>query len=240
MDQRDIVLEIEHRLGARIGIAQPGEPEHRGDMRDVLGADVGELGVIDEVIVAVGQTEARLAHADHVARRVLGILLDADAERHRDPGLVGGAKRVRKVGSRRDRGDLRHYRRERCKALRLDAGLIHIGGVIGADARRIGIAAALGRGLDDAARAFERAVPQHVERTEARLVGGDRRDLVPGAVGIVVEAVAGRDAAVHARKIEAEIAEFGLGRGRGSKRGQREQGSRGERGGGQQTHARHL
>ena len=200
-DLSDLRFEIDDRLGALRGIGLAGEREHLGQVRLIGGLLLGVL--LLEVIVAIGQAETRLAHLDDIGFGRLIVLADAAAKRNRDAVTVSLREQrgVIRLGRAFDRVEPRLDRRE---ALRLDRAGVEIGGVGRAD---LG-ARLLGRGLQDAPGAIARQIGERVEGAEARLIGGDGGRLRPGAVGVVVEIVARRDAAVHARFVEAEGADL--------------------------------
>ncbi|MET3145412.1 UNVERIFIED_ORG: hypothetical protein ABIB63_001210 [Xanthomonas axonopodis] len=99
----------------------------------------------------------------------------------------------------------------RARALGFDAGFVHVGGVIVADLLVFaGDAVVGGSAFDDVA-----AMPFGLdgdgnETVEAGAIFRNLRALDPVAAGVVEEVVARRHAAIHAGRIEAEIAELGL------------------------------
>ena len=154
--------------------------------------------------------------------------------------IVGGVQRV-DVGAQvlaeqlregllvLQRVDARARRLERRDALRLDARLVHEGGVVVGDLLRLRAGRRSGGLLDDGAGALERVLGEHAEDAPARLVGGDLGGLLPGAVRVAEEVVAGRDGAVHALDVEPDAAARfgpgGVGAGvRASRRGQSSEG----------------
>src|SRR5690606_8016283 len=106
-----------------------------------------------------------------------------------------------------DRGQRRLHRRD---ALGLDAGLVHERGVIATDLRHIATRAGFRRLFDDGAGVLQCLLGQQREAVVAGTVGRYLGVLRPGAVGVAVEIVAGRDGAVHAGDVETEIAERGF------------------------------
>ena len=204
-DLSDLRFEIDDRLGALGGIRLACQRQHLGQVRLIGGLFLGVL--LLQVIVAIGEAEARLAHLDDIGFGGLVVLADTAAERNGDAVTVRlrEQRSVVRLGRALDRVEPRLDRR---KALRLDRAGVEIGGIGRAD---LG-ARLLGRGLQNAPGAIARQIGERIERAEARLVGRDRGRLRPGAVGVIIEVVARRDAAVHARFVEAEGADLRLAR----------------------------
>jgi hypothetical protein len=96
------LLDLQHRLRlrGRLGGRRPGERQHLGDVRLVGLAQVGELSVLLQVVVAIGQPQPALVeHADHLGG-VLEVLLRAEAEERRRAAEVQ-ARHPRRPGRRR-------------------------------------------------------------------------------------------------------------------------------------------
>ncbi len=208
VDLGDPGLEIENRLGARGGVRLSREAEHVGQVLKIFRLRLDELGVLRQIIVAVGHSQTALEDVQRILVGRLAVLADEHVERDADPQSVRLRVEVRKPAFRLEFANLAEPRLERRQALRFDGGGVHEARVSGADpAVRV-----LRLLLDDRAGALARQVVEDVERTIVRLVGGDRRGLRPGAVGELIEIVAGSDAAVHSGGIEPERAILRLGR----------------------------
>ena len=207
---RDLDLQVVDRLGLGGGVGHLRGGQQVDDILLVIGADIGELGVLGvEVIVAVGHAEAALAGIDRVDIGVLQVLRRADADRHVDAAAARLAERRRQLGAVGDRGDLVQRGLERGQALALDAGLVDEAGVIVADLLGLAAGRVVGgcrRRLDDGAGALLAEVAELGEHRVVRLVSRDHQVLDVGAVGVAAPVVAGGNALVHAGGVEAESA----------------------------------
>ena len=77
----DLGLEGDDAGGARGGVVESGEREHRLEERDVLRADLGEL--LLAVVRLVGQAEAALLDEHEVALGLAGVVVDEELEEAR-------------------------------------------------------------------------------------------------------------------------------------------------------------
>ncbi len=138
-------------------------------------------------------------------------------------GVAEGCGELALVG---DGGDLGEVRLERGQAVRVDGLLVHIGGVEVGDLSLLGAGGGVGLGclLDEGGDALVDDVGKQREAGDAGAVGGDFGVGDPGAVGVVVEVVAGLDGGVHPRGIDAVDA------GRGGLLGERANGKEGDGG----------
>ena len=211
MNLGDLRFERHQRGGARLGVAFARQGEHLFQMSDIGGADRGHLLALVEIIVAIGQAQAALHHREDVGFGVLVVLAHIEAEGPANAGAGGLGRDLGVAGMVLHRVNLGDPGLDRRHALRFDRRLVHIGGIGVADlAGRIAL-----RGFEDALGPLARQVVQDVERAIVGFVGGDRRVLRPGAIGIVVEVVARLHRLVHAAFVKAVAAISGLGGGRG-------------------------
>ena len=164
----DGLFEAEHGLGARAGVVEASQCEHRGNVIDIFGARFDKFGIVDEVIITIGHAQPALADADDIAFGVLGILFDVDAEWPWNLDALRCAQRGRQFVSARNCRNAIERRLDRSQALRLDGGFVHIGCIIGADAAGIvGRAGVRSGSLDDFAGALSRQVIKHIGDTIA-------------------------------------------------------------------------
>ncbi len=194
-------FERDDRRSARLGVAFAGKGQHLRQMRLIFRLGFNELGIVAEIIVAVGHPQPALAELERIGIGVLLIRPHPARERPIDPVARGARQQLdigRFVVHRLDLGEPGLDRRE---PLGVDRGGIEISGISGADL------AVRPRRLEQAARALLREILQRVERAEAGFVGGDLGALFPPTIGEHVEIVAGLDRAVHARLVEAEHAD---------------------------------
>src|SRR6202023_4121966 len=92
--------------GARLSrsVARAAEGEHMRDVGNVLAAQLLELRIVLEVIVAVGKAERRLADKDTIAVGVLEVGRQLHVEQRGESGLP---EQVRECRARVGRGDAR-------------------------------------------------------------------------------------------------------------------------------------
>ena len=211
MDLRDLLFEVVDALrrALRVGLAR--HAHHVGDIGDVLGPRLGELGIILEVIVLVRQAQTALADVDGIDGVILQVLLHTGADRHIDAVARRVAEGAGEIGLRIDRGDLREIGLERRGAGLFDRGRVHEARIGVADLGGDGIATGVGGGVfDHLAGTLVGQVAQDREAAPARPVGRDLGAGHPGAVDVIVEVVARRDALVHRGQVDAEAAELRL------------------------------
>ena len=211
MDLRDLLFEVVDALrrALRVGLAR--HAHHVGDIGDVLGPCLGELGIILEVIVLVRQAQTALADVDGIDGVILQVLLHTGADRHIDAVARRVAEGAGEIGLRIDCGDLREIGLQRRGTGLFDRGRVHEARIGIADLGGDGVAAGIGSGVfDHLAGAFVGQVTQDREAAPARPVGGDFGAGHPGAVDVIVEVVARRDALVHRGQVDAEAAELRL------------------------------
>ncbi len=234
----------QHAGGAGVRVLQPGQGEHLGGVGLEGGAGFGEAGGRVEVVVGAGHAQPALEQVGDVAGGLVGVLADPGPEqvggvvtsiiKGIDVGAQGAAKLA---GQRALAGDQQNPLKialNRRQAALLDSRLVQIGLVevarllLGRALRRGG----LGQALELGAQARRGLLVQDVEGAPARFVGRDLGGLGPGSVGVGVEVVAGLHRAVHARGVEAVVADLGLaGRlGEGGAARQGEGGCQGEAG----------
>jgi hypothetical protein len=117
-----------------------------------------------------------------------------------------------------NRGDALEIRLNGREAIGLDRGLVHEGRVEVADLLlgSGGGGVRGGRLLDDGADALLGELIKLVERTEARVVGGNGKGVIPRAVRIGEEVIAGFHADLAGAQVQAKIADDRLDGGGGS------------------------
>ena len=214
MHLRHFGFEREHPGGAGGWVREARQLEHCRDVRLVLFAQIGHVGVGGDIVVAVGHAEAALEQIGEIVRRVGQALCDPDSEEV--AGLeVGVVQRIhiraqlpaQATGESmaiRDGRDRVELGLQRSDALGLDGGFVHEGRVIVADLPGIaGCGSCAGRLLKKRAQAFPRLVGQYGTGAITRLVGGNGGCLDPAAVGVGVEIVTRRHGLVHSRQVDA-------------------------------------
>ena len=177
VDSGDALLELEDRIGTCGGIGRADEAEHRRDVRLILLARVGELGVVLQIIIAIRQAEPALPDVDDIGVGILAVLPDAHAEDAADAVAcqLGHLDRKRRLVLRT--GDLCEPRLDRRDAFRVGGPLVHEARVEIADL----VARRFRRLIEDRAGLVVRHILQHVEHAPRRAVGGDLRALLPGS-----------------------------------------------------------
>ena len=185
-------LDRHHAGGRRGGVAEAGGPQHRRDVGHVLGAVFLQLGVVLQVVVAVGEAKSALTDIEGVARGLLRVAFDAplnrcaaDAELEL-PREVGGE--ILLGGNRVDRRELG---RQRSDAQFVSPLLVHEGREEVADLllRAACGARRLGGGLDQHAKLLLGVIVRLVESAVGRLVGRNFGLAEPGAVHVGEEIV---------------------------------------------------
>ena len=208
VDPGDPGLEIENGLGPRGRVWLPGKGQHIGQMLEIFAPRLRLLGVLRQIIIAVGHAEPALGHIHRILIGRLAVLADEHREWDVDSEPIRFRIQRGEIPLRFDGADLVEPRRDRRNAFRLDCRLVHEAR-IGRANSAVGVLRLL---VDDLARALSRQIVEDVERAVAGLVGRDRRVLRPSAVGILIEIVPGHDARIHAGKVEAKRAILRLGR----------------------------
>ncbi len=190
-----------HALGARLGLAVAGQPEHGGDVVLVLLAQLLHARAVVEVVGAVRHAQAALQQVDVVAARIGQALVDPHPEQVL--GVVIGhvqwihvcaqglAQSAHQAGAVLDRIDFRQHRLDRCQSLALDGGFVHVGAVEVGDLARFALERLVGHELfDQLDHAFVVRLGQRAHRAPRPLVGRDLGVGQPLAVGPAKEVVA--------------------------------------------------
>ena len=195
-------FEIDDSLRPRRGILFTREREDVRQVLEIFCSRLRELRIARQIIVAIRHAETALRHRENIVVRVFPILRDKATKRRRNAHHFTLRVQLRETGPALQPANLTEPRCKRRQAFRFDGRFIH--------EARIGIADLAVRVLrllvDYTAGPLAREVVEHVEHAVARLVGRDGVVLRPGTVGVFVEIVARHDAAVHARRIETEVA----------------------------------
>ena len=174
------------------GVFFTGQRQHFFHVDLVLGARVGQLLVVRlQVVIAVGHAQAALDQVCHILGRILGVLVDADVERHAHAHELQLGQHGRQFRFVFDRGNFCQLGVQWRQAQLLQLWLVHEAAVKVPDTLRIGASSRLaGRGFfDDRAQNRLRIVAQLSERAPARLVGRDFSFLDPLAVQVSKEIV---------------------------------------------------
>ena len=200
-------LEREDRLGAGGGIGLAGKGQDIGQMLEIFGAGLGQLGIGLKVIIAVRHAEARLTERENIFLGILVVLPDIAAERSTDAHLARRCIKRGETGLRLHAADLVEPRLDRGQALRLDRRFVHEAGIDRADPA-VGVVRGI---LDQAPSPLARQIVEQSEHAVIRLVGRDRGVLGPSAIGIIVEIIARYDIDIHAGLVETEGADRRLG-----------------------------
>ncbi len=228
----DLRLQRKDAGGARLRIGQARQLHQLRQIGLIGGADLRHFGLVGQVIVAVGQAQAALHQIGDVARRLVQVLADEQAEQVVGAGVVVVVERVgirphrradraRQVALVLDCGDGGKARLDRRQPARLDTVRVGIGGIIIGDPLLVAARCALGRGgtLDDRGGAGLGA-QRHVQPdADRRAVGRDFGGLAPAAIGIGVEIVARLHAGVHIGLVHAGSEPSGHGGGGDEKGG---------------------
>ncbi len=218
---RDLRLQREDALRLACRIGDTGQLQHLCDVGLVLLAQLGHAAAA-QVEVTVGHAQAALHQVGRVAVRLQQVHRHPQAEQavgvevgrieQVDVGTHVAAQGTGQPGLVGDRIDGLQLRLHRRDAVLLDAGFVHVGGVVVAD--QLVITAGLGvagGAFENGAGVGQGLLGDDVEAAETRTIGRDLGVLHPGAVGEAEEIIAGVDAAVHAAGIEAEAAQHRLG-----------------------------
>ena len=205
-------------LGLGRGIGNAGKFEHVDDVGAVRLAHLRHAPAI-QIEAALGHAQAALHQVRHIPLRMMQVLRHPEAEQA--VGVeIGGIEQVHIGAQLTAKGarqgllvlELRdgiQGRLHRAHALGLDAGLVHVGGVVVANLLVFaGDAVVGGVAFDDVAAVLLGLHGDAGEAVEAGAVFRNLRGLDPGAVGVAEEVVARRHAAVHAGHIETEVAQL--------------------------------
>ncbi|MNE03488.1 hypothetical protein D3C80_959920 [compost metagenome] len=176
-------------VGGGLGRVRPaGGGQRTGDIGDIGLALRREVGL--QIVVAVGQAQAALAHVGGVEVGVLQVLEHVDAEQRAAEARVAFAHQAGHAAVVGDGAHGGQVSGQGLGAQLVDAGLVHEAGVEGADLLRIGVGRVGGAGLDDRLQLALGVFVQDVERAEAGLVRGNLGVPQIGPVGVFVEVVA--------------------------------------------------
>ena len=187
---RERGLEREHGVGLLRRVARAGEreqPREIGDARSTRGDEARLVG--DEVVVAVGKQEPRLADRRQPARRIARVERDRERERSARAEAVEPADRGGDVVAGRDLVDRRQLAGERRQAGTLGRALVHEAAIERGDAALVVIARSFHCVFDDREQLAFGPLAQRDEAADARPLGRDRRRLQPSAVDMTEEVV---------------------------------------------------
>ena len=183
----DRPLELEDARGAHGRVVEAGHRQHPLEVREVGGADLGEL--VLAVVRLVGKAEAALLEKYQVALGVPGVVVDEGLNEAADSGPLQPPENLREahqVGGRRRRGQLLG---DRTPAQLFNPLLVHEAGIEVADLALLRARGRRLRGLDDRAHGLFGLLGQHVEGAVARLVGRDLGAIDPLPVDVPEEVV---------------------------------------------------
>ena len=188
----EVVGERREVLGLALGDAD--EPQHAGDVRAVLLADLGEL--LLAVVRLVGKADAALHDEHDVARGVSRVVVDEHAVEAAQALALELADRAHELRDRRDGERALELGGDRSRTERVDALHVHearverrnlVGLGVGPacdEPRRGGVAR-----RDDVAHRLLGVLGEHRERAVAGLVCGDLRALDPPPVHMAEQIV---------------------------------------------------
>ncbi|MNV06837.1 hypothetical protein D3C71_972370 [compost metagenome] len=226
MGAGDLGFQRDDACGLGGGVGVTGQLQQLGDVAFVGLAQIGHAAVL-QVEVPVGHAQAALYQVRRVALGLQQVGRHPHAEQVRGVEIggveqvhVGAQGAAQGLGQRLlvgDGGNGLQFRLHRCGAARFDGGFVHEGGVVVADLAHFAIAG-LGAFFHDRAGVGQGLLGDHIEAALAGAVGRDLRALDPLTVGEVEEVVACRDAAVHACRVEAEVAQLCFGGRAGDRR----------------------
>ena len=211
----ETALELEDARCFRLGIRDSPELQHRGDVREVSGANVRHARRRVEVVVAIGHGKPALQEERRILRRVVEILRDPEPEdvvgvelrvvEHVHVRAHGPAEVARERLCAVDPRDCVELRLERGKVLRLDARLVHEAVVVVADLACVGPFGRVDLGCfgDQGSGLLRSQLGEDSAGSPGATVGGNFGRLEPGAVGVGEEVVARSDGEIHARQIQA-------------------------------------
>jgi hypothetical protein len=188
-------LEREHRVGVlrRVRVADHAQ----------RALDVGAIGVElrlergCEVVIAIGQAEARLTEEQRVRRGVRRIGGHAGAHQRQAERAVGLAHESRERVLVGECGHALQIRLQRLVVARLDRGFVHEAAIHAAER------AGRRRLLDDGANLRLRPVEDVEADAGGRLVGRDLGPPFPAAVDELIEILGGLGRAIHRRQVHA-------------------------------------
>ena len=224
MGARDLDLQVVDALRLRRGVRLPRRGQQPGDIGLILRAQRGHLRIGRQIIFALGQPEPAL---QYIGNDVAG---GRETLRHEDAEQVFGVEvgRVERidVGARLFAQHLRQRRlvADRREAREVGLDRLHPRSVdrVGADIGLVesgdaaGVAVRIPAPLDDRVDQFARALlgfeESRIEGAGRRAVGGNLGGLLPVAVRIGIEIVAGLDARVHRRLADAQLGADGIAR----------------------------
>ena len=213
MRTRDLLFEPEDAPRRGVRVRHAGQPEHRRNVRPVARPDRIHGRRRLDVVVAVGHAEAALQDVRRVARRIVEVERNPEAEK-----VVGlKVRRVQRIDvaaqaaadllcQRRaiaDRGDPGHERLERLRPLRLDRLFVHVSGeVVGYLLLVRPWRGAAAGPFDQLARAPLGLFREQRPRPVGAAIGRNLRLGEPRAVREAEEVVTRRNRAVDAREID--------------------------------------
>ncbi len=215
MDFGDSMLQRENPGGLRLAVGNAAERQHGRDVGFVFALDLVHPPRGANVIVAIGHAQSSLEEEGRIAAWIVQVLRNPQAKQ-----IVGvELGRVEHVHVRTQRraekarelfrvGDCRDAMKrglEWLEALRVDARLVHEAFEVVADLLgvRAGGSLGLSRLLEQIGDPSCGQLGQDRVSPPGAAIGGDFGALTPGSIGEGKEVVAGRDRAIHSRKVEA-------------------------------------
>ena len=214
-------LQRQHPLCSTSGIRLPSKGEHPGEIRDIRGARRHGLGVVAQVVIAIGKPQPGLIHRHDVHGRRFRILPHSHTDGSCDAEPREVRERGRELGRRLQPPNYLQLGRERRDTKPLDARRIHVARIQIANLVTLGIRRPAGgvqcragalvthglrrtRGvLEQGVETVAAAVAQFLESADAGGVAGDFGLLEPSTVHEAEEVVLWADRVIEVGGVDA-------------------------------------
>ena len=192
------------RLFLRRGIVITQQLQHVGYMHLVFLAGLLRLGVIFDVVIAIGKPQSSLAHSSNVHAGVVQVRLRAKAEKDIHIQRVHVSHGFNKLVFIGNRGNALQQRLECGTAQRIDGFLIHAGGIEIPDLLRDGVTFRIVRGrfLQNLMQQLPVIFGQFIEAAPACLVRWNWIVPAPCAAGVLIEVFAWIYGLIHRTQVE--------------------------------------
>ncbi len=207
LGQAGFNLHDDLRLGRGFGFIVAQQHKHFRDVLDVFLAQVNRLGVVLEIVVAIGQAQAALIHFGNHLARVLEVGVGVEAEQYIGALAMQPHDLARQPFLRLDGRDALEIVLQRLRTGLLDGPFIHAAGVVIADLLFVEAAARTvdRRLLENVAHNILAALRKFVEAPPGGTVGGNRILRHPLAARVGIKVVAGVDALIEHVDRETQI-----------------------------------